>query len=153
MGFHPGIFARRGSFVVYVKGREEVAGVLAEAGAHNAALLVEQQCVMNDVRARANRVANCDAANSRRTSSASARQLEAIDLLERTGRLSRLAPALQEMADIRRRYPYLNLTELAQEAEGGLTRSAINHRLRRLVREAEKGREGACDRMRFRRTG
>ena len=45
------------------------------------------------------------------------------------------------MADLRLQYPYLNLTELAEAGGEGLTRSAVNHRLRRLVQAAE--REGA----------
>jgi DNA-binding protein WhiA len=66
MEFHPGERLRRGSFVVYLKGRDEVAGLLALAGAQVAALQVEEQAVVKEVRSRANRLANCDAANVRR---------------------------------------------------------------------------------------
>lgn len=155
MDFHPGQRFRRGSYVVYLKGRDEVAGLLALAGAHQSALVVEEQAVVKEVRSRANRLANCDSANLRRTSAAALRQLDAISVLERTGRLPTLPPALREMAELRLRYPYMNLSELA-EAEGeGLSRSAVNHRLRRLVKAAEwagstgEGR-GACDRVHVR---
>ena len=84
MEFHPGMRLRRGSYVVYLKGRDEVAGLLALAGAHEAALQVEEQAVVREVRSRANRLANCDSANLRRTSAAASRQLEAIALLQRT---------------------------------------------------------------------
>jgi DNA-binding protein WhiA len=137
MDFHPGQRMRRGYYVVYLKGRDEVAGLLALAGAHEAALLVEEQTVVREVRSRANRLANCDAANLRRTSSAASRQLEAIATLERTGRLASLPPALREMARLRTEYPYMNLAELAEVSEGGLSRSAVNHRLRRIVEAAE----------------
>ena len=40
------------------------------------------------------------------------------------------------MAELRLRYPYMNLAELAEAGGDGLSRSAVNHRLRRLV-EAE----------------
>jgi DNA-binding protein WhiA len=155
MDFHPGQRFRRGSYVVYLKGRDEVAGLLALAGAHQSALVVEEQSVVKEVRSRANRLANCDSANLRRTSVAASRQLEAISVLDRTGRLSTLPSALREMAELRLRYPYMNLSELA-EAEGeGLSRSAVNHRLRRLVKAAELARgaaggRGACDKMRVR---
>ena len=76
--FHAGMRSRRGSYVVYLKGRDEVAGLLALAGAHEAALQVEEQSVVREVRSRANRLANCDSANLRRTSAAASRQLEAI---------------------------------------------------------------------------
>ena len=155
MDFHPGQRFRRGSYVVYLKGRDEVAGVLALAGAHQSALAVEEQAVVKEVRSRANRLANCDSANLRRSSEAALRQLESISVLERTGRLQMLSPALREMADLRLRYPYMNLSELA-EAEGeGLSRSAVNHRLRRLVQAAERAgnkaeSKGACDKVRVR---
>ncbi len=137
LDFHPGLLSRRGSHVVYLKGRDEVAGLLALAGAHESALMVEEQAVVKEVRSRANRLANCDAANLRRTSDASARQLEAIAQLERSGRLQRMPPALREVAELRVKYPYMTLSELAEVEETGLSRSAVNHRLRRLVRAAE----------------
>jgi hypothetical protein len=74
--------------------------------------------------------------------------LEAIELLENSGRLMVLPAALREMAELRERYPYMNLAELA-EAAGGLSRSAVNHRLRRLLEAAEPGRSStSSDRMR-----
>jgi DNA-binding protein WhiA len=152
LDFHPGQRFRRGSYVVYLKGRDDVAGLLALAGAQEAALLVEEQSVVKEVRSRANRVANCDSANLRRTGVAAARQMEAISVLERTGRLEALPFALREVADLRLRYPYMNLSELAEANDEGLSRSAINHRLRRLVQAAERAEgRGSGDRMRVRR--
>jgi DNA-binding protein WhiA len=139
-GLHPGQMVRRGGYVVYLKGRDEVAGVLALAGAHSAALQVQEQAVVKEVRARANRVTNCDSANVRRTGAAALRQLEAISALERSGRLAALPPALREMADLRLANPYMNLSELAEAGGEGLSRSAVNHRLRRLVAAAERNR-------------
>ena len=74
------LYVRRGSHVVYLKGREEMAELFALAGAQDAALQVEEQAVMKDVRARANRLANWDRPTSRRTSAAALRQTEAITL-------------------------------------------------------------------------
>ncbi len=149
MGFHPGSSFRRGTYVVYAKGRDDVAGILATAGAHAAALEVEEQAVVKEVRGRANRVANCDSANLRRTSTAASRQLEAISILENSGRLATLPVGLREMAEIRVDNPSATLTELSEAADPGLTRSAINHRLRRLVEAADKaGVENAHGRIR-----
>jgi cell division protein WhiA len=147
--FHAGMRSRRGSYVVYLKGRDEVAGLLALAGAHEAALQVEEQSVVREVRSRANRLANCDNANLRRTSTAASQQLEAIAALEKSGRLEALPDALRDMADLRQQYPYMNLTELAEVGGDGLTRSAVNHRLRRLVEAAEgSGARGSYGSMR-----
>lgn len=151
MHFHPGQRFRRGSFVVYLKGRDEVAGLLALAGAQESALALEEQAVVKEVRSRANRLVNCDSANVRRTGAAAARQLEAVALLEQTGRYGTLSPALREVAELRLRFPYMNLSELAEAGGEGLSRSAVNHRLRRLVQAAERAEaQGASDRMRLR---
>ena len=143
MEFHPGLVSRRGSHVVYLKGRDEVAGLLALAGAHESALMVEEQAVMKEVRSRANRLANCDAANLRRTSDAAVAPTGGHrEARSDSGRLQRMPLALREVAELRVRYPYMTLSELAEAEEMGLSRSAVNHRLRRLVRAAEAGGSG-----------
>jgi cell division protein WhiA len=138
MEYHPGVYNRRGTEVVYLKGRDEVAQLLAFMGAQEAALRLEEAAVFKEVRAQANRLANCDEANSRRSSDAAVRQLEAIDYLERVDLLGRLPTALREMADLRREHPYSSLVELADKGAEPLSRSALNHRLRRLVEAAEE---------------
>ncbi|GAB4256976.1 MAG: DNA-binding protein WhiA [Thermoleophilia bacterium] len=138
LGFNPGVYARRGVHVVYLKGREQVAELLALAGAQEAALEVAEQAVMKEVRAQANRLANCDQANWGRTSAAATEQLAAIDFLTESGLLNSLPPALRAAADLRRENPYSTLSELADESEEGLSRSAVNHRLRRLVQTARE---------------
>lgn len=138
LGFRAGTYVRRGSHVVYLKGREAVAGVLAQAGAHEAALALEEGAVMKEVRAQANRLANCDQANVRRASTAAQAQLDAIDFLERVGLLRALPPALQEAAEMRRLFPYLGLAELAGEGQEPLGKSGMNHRLRRLMKAARQ---------------
>lgn len=141
LSFSPGVYQRRGSHVVYLKSGEEVTALLAFAGAQEAALEVEEQAVIKDMRARANRLANFDEANTRRTSAAALRQLRAVSFLQEEGVLEELPTALREAAELRVTHPYLTLSELAAEAPGGLSRSALNHRLRRLMRVAEE--EGA----------
>ena len=58
------------------------------------------------------------------------RQMAAIEKLETAGRLESLPTALREMARWRAAHPELNLGELADRME--LSKSAVNHRLRRL---------------------
>jgi DNA-binding protein WhiA len=137
-GFHPGVYVRRGAHVVYLKGREEVTELLALAGAQEAALRLEEVAVLKEVREQANRLANCDEANLRRTNRASQRQLDAIAFLERVGAMNTLPPALREVAELRQEFPDLNLADLAAEGPDELSRSAVNHRLRRLLEAARE---------------
>lgn len=126
---------RRGRHVVYLKGREAIAGLLRLAGASRGLLDWETDSVRRDVRNRLNRLLNADEANLARTVRAADRQLRAIERLEADGVLRRLPPALREAAAARRRHPEADLDTLA--ASSAVTRSAMNHRLRRLVELAE----------------
>lgn len=124
-------FERRGRHVVYLKGQEEIAALLRLVGANRGVLELETVRVGRDVRARLNRVLNAEEANLGRTVRAADRQLSAIARLEADGSLAGLGPALRETAAERRRMPDADLDALS--AALGVSRSAANHRLRRLV--------------------
>jgi hypothetical protein len=94
-------------------------------------LELETRRVDRDVRQRLNRLLNAEQANLGRTVRAAERQLAAIARLEASGRLTTLAPPLRETAAMRRRMPDADLDTLATAL--GVSRSAVNHRLRRLV--------------------
>lgn len=132
--------ARRGRHVVYLKGREAIAGLLRLAGASRGLLDWETDGVRRDVRNRLNRLVNAEEANLGRTVRAADRQLRAIERLEADGVLGRLPAALRDAAADRRRHPDADLDTLATSA--GVTRSAMNHRLRRLVELADHGAGG-----------
>jgi cell division protein WhiA len=122
---------RRGRQVVYLKGQEEIGALLRLVGANRGVLELETYRVGRDVQARLNRLINAEEANLARTVRAADRQLSAIARLEVDGGLASLAPGLREMAVLRRQMPDADLDTLA--AAIGLSRSAVNHRLRRLV--------------------
>lgn len=123
--------ARRGAHVVYLKGQDQIAALLGLVGANRGVLELETQRVDRDVRARLNRLVNAEGANLGRTVHAADRQLRAIDRLERGGTLPRLTPSLREVAAQRRLMPDADLDILAGAI--GISRSATNHRLRRLI--------------------
>ena len=122
---------RRGRHVVYLKGQEQIAGLLRLTGANRALLDFESSRVSREVRNGLNRLLNAEEANLSRTVRAADRQLQAIARLEATGGLDQLGDGLREAAAQRRRQPEADLDTLAGSL--GISRSAINHRLRRLV--------------------
>jgi hypothetical protein len=122
---------RRGRQVVYLKGQEQIASLLRLTGANRALLDFETSRVSREVRNRLNRLLNAEEANLSRTVRAADRQLQAITRLEASGELALLSDGLREAAAQRRRQPEADLDSLASSL--GITRSAINHRLRRLV--------------------
>lgn len=125
------LLPRRGRTVVYIKGQEEVATLLRLTGANRALLDFEAGRVARDVRNRLNRLLNAEEANLDRTVRAADRQLHAIGQLRASGELDLLSEGLREVAEQRRRQPDADLDTLAGSL--GISRSAVNHRLRRLV--------------------
>jgi len=121
------VVRRRGRWVAYTKSADGVTTVLAQMGLSEAVLEYETRAVLGEAKANANRVTNFDAANAGRTATAAARQQRVLEAIEP----EHLSPALREMLELRLEYPDASLTELAHL--GGLSRSAANHRLRRLV--------------------
>lgn len=134
---------RRGRHVAYLKGHEEIAGLFRLVGANRGLLELETQRVGRDVQARLNRQLNAEEANLGRTVRAADRQLLAIARLEADGLLGRLPQALRETAAQRRRMPDADLDTLA--AALGVSRSAVNHRLRRLVELARPEEDADAD--------
>ena len=68
---------------------------------------------------------------------ASMKQLEAIDKIENTIGLSALPPDLEEVAILRLANPEESLTDLLKLSTLNLTKSGLNHRLRKLISIAD----------------
>ena len=120
--------------LAYAKGIDRIAGVLAAAGASEAALALQERAVVGSARARANRLANADHANLVRVGRAAHAQLQAVRRLERSGRLEELAPPLREIAGLRLRHPSLSLRELGAKCEPPASKSTAQRRLNMVVR-------------------
>ena len=132
LGLEFRVAVRERNTACYTKRGETAADLLAVLGAHSARLAWEEHLVFGEVRGRANRLANCDQANAGRAARAALRQTETVRLLMADERWTRLPAALRSAATLRLKYPYLSLPELAAKARPPLTKSALNHRLRRL---------------------
>jgi len=124
--------------VAYAKGIDRIAGVLAAAGASQAALALQERAVVGSTRARANRLANADHANLVRTGRAAHAQLEAVRRLQREGRVEQLSPPLREIAFLRLKHPSVSLRELGAKCEPPASKSAAHGRLQALVRLARR---------------
>lgn len=129
-GTKVGIMERAGQHVVYVKEGDGIARLLSLMGASRAVMEFENARVVREVSGEVNRRLNFETANIGKTIGSGMRQAAAIERLEAAGRLDHLPPALREMARWRSAHPQLNLGELAGRMK--LSKSAVNHRLRRL---------------------
>ena len=134
-GARVGMMERSGQHVVYIKEGDGIVRILSLMGASRAVMEFENVRVVREVSGKVNRRLNFETANIGKTIGSGLRQAAAIDRLESTGRLDRVPPALREMARWRSANPELNLGELADRMK--LSKSAVNHRLRRLQEMAD----------------
>lgn len=133
---------RRDVHVLYMKDGDSIIQFLALVGAHAALLTSEDVRVLKQVRAAVNRLVNMDTANVSRAVAAAAQQLADIRAVQSGIGLRRLPPALREIAQARLAHPEASLTELGEMCAPRLTKSAVNHRMRRISGLAAKIREG-----------
>lgn len=131
-------YERKGRRVVYLKGAEQISDILAMMGASGSVLRMENIRVKKQIREQAVRAANCDEHNSEKMLDAGARQAEAIRQISLREGLFTLPPALRELARVRLENPDLSLQELGNSLNPPIGKSAVNHRMRRLMDIAEK---------------
>lgn len=132
---------RKKGFVFYIKEGQKIIEFLSLIGAHQALLRFEDIRIMKDMRNSVNRIVNCETANLNKTIGASLRQIENIRLLEREVGLTSLPDKLREVAEIRLQYPDVNLNEIGEMLKGQVSKSGVNHRLRKIDELAEKLRQ------------
>ena len=124
---------RKGNAVIYFKQSEKIEDFLTCVGAPLAAMEVMNAKLERDLRGKVNRRVNCDAANLDKAVEAAMSQVEAIRRLEGSGTLVTLPDKLREAAALRLAHPEDTLAQLAERCDPPITKSALNHRLRKLV--------------------
>ena len=138
MGFEPKNVMRQGSFVTYFKSSEHIADLLTLIGAPGRALEIVSAKIEKEMRNTVNRRVNCDAANLDKTVMAAYEQVEAFTRLTESGTIGELPVKLQEVAVARLLQPELTLSELAATFDPPLTKSCLNHRIRKLMEIARR---------------
>ena len=132
-GFSPKELTRGGNNILYFKQSDYIEDFLTAIGAQVAAMGVMEAKVEKDLRNGVNRRVNCETANLTKVVDASMGQMAAIRALEAAGELDKLPGKLKETALLRRENPEATLQELAAMLNPPITKSAINHRMRKLL--------------------
>lgn len=122
---------RKNDFIVYLKDGESITKFLSVIGAHNSMMDFENVRIVKEMRNNVNRVVNCETANLNKIVKAAVRQINCIKYIEQHLGLNQLPQALQDTARLRLEYPDASLNELV-EYSGGIGKSGINHRLKKL---------------------
>ncbi len=134
---------RKKGFVTYLKEAEKISDFLNLAGATSAMLKFEDVRIVRDMRNSVNRIVNCETANLNKTIGAALRQVENIRYIDNAIGLDQLPEKLREIARLRVEYRDVTLKELGEMVSTGVvSKSGVNHRLRKIDEIAEALRRG-----------
>ncbi len=123
---------------IYFKDSETIVDILGHIGANRAAFDILNVKIYKDIRNNVNRISNCEFANMEKTVAASNDQVHAIEKIIISGKADELPDELKKTLDIRIAFPSATLSELAEKHEPPITKSGVNHRLKRLVEFSKK---------------
>lgn len=133
MGHKPKQVSRGGYQVTYFKNSDQIEDLMTVMGAPLSAMELMNAKAEKELRNGVNRRVNCEAANLDKAVDAAQEQLEAIRRLYELDRVETLTPQLKETIILRETFPELTLSQLAGEFDPPVTKSCLNHRLRKLV--------------------
>ena len=129
---------RLDDITVYIKATEQIENLLGVIGASSALFELMNSRIVKDAKNDANRKRNCDTANLGRTVSAADAQVKAIQSLIDSGRISLLTDELCETAYMRLENPELSIKDFGLLFDPPISKSGINHRLKKIMDFAEK---------------
>jgi DNA-binding protein WhiA len=130
----------RGMFRVVIRDGDAISAMLTQMGAHGQLLKWEELRLRREVRATANRLANFDDANLRRSAQAAvaagARVGRALEILGED-----IPKHLKYAGELRLKHKQASLDELGRLANPPMTKDAVAGRIRRLLSMADKKAE------------
>ena len=129
---------------IYVKSSEAICEILTAMGCVVSPLALYDIMAERQLRNKVNREQNSEMGNLQKAVNASVKQAEAIAKLKETGAYETLSFELKETCEKRLAFPEMTVTALAAQFDPPITKSCINHRLRKIVELAgnAKGKQG-----------
>ncbi len=137
MGFDFKLAKRRNSFVLYSKQSDAICDLLTVIGAYASQMEILNVKIEREMRNDWNRVANSENANFDKVITASIRQIRAIEKIEKTIGIDSLPDELRVIAVLRKENKDLSLEALGEKLVPRLTKSGVNHRMKKILDIAE----------------
>ncbi|MEG2429670.1 MAG: DNA-binding protein WhiA, partial [Oscillospiraceae bacterium] len=123
---------RNNFFVLYIKDSQQIEDILVYLGATQCSMDLMNTKIEKQLRNSVNRRTNCETANIDKTVNASVLQTRKINHIIKAKGIDFLRPELKEAAILRLENPDMSLTELCQVANFEISRSGLNHRLKKI---------------------
>ena len=127
-----------GRYEILLRDQQKIVTLLTYFKLFDTALKLEEKAIVRSMRDRANRLVNCDASNIRKTLEAAEWQLEIAKVFQNEKGLHALPESLQELIEVRMRYPSATLTELGQMLSKPVSKSTVKYRWQKLREMAEQ---------------
>lgn len=127
---------RKRYIILYLQDRNDIKELLLYLGASGSYLNMLEKTIIKDMKNDITKNLNFEINNIKKTINSYLKAKDAIINLKKRGLINKLSKPLKEVAELRMRYPYSSLNELARKI--GVTKSCINHRLRRLIKLYER---------------
>ena len=135
-GIKSNITRRKDYFVLYIKSAEEIKDFIAFLPAPVSVLKFTDIMIEREIVNVTHRRKNCDLGNVNRQIEAQEKVIGAIEKIEAAFGIDYLKPDLRETAKARKEYADDSLSELSIRLN--ITKSCLNHRLRKIVDIADK---------------
>ena len=138
------VHRRKKGYMVYIKESEKISAFLTMIKAYDEVLYFEDIRTYREKINLSNRINNCEQANVEKSMKSAKSQIEDINYLKEIDAYDLLDEKVKEACDYRVKYPESSLIELSEiisvETGSKVTKSCINHRLRKLKELADKAR-------------
>lgn len=131
------VIERKKGAVTYLQRAEDIMDFFIVIGAMTARDSFETAKMMKETRNDLNRANNVETANIARTMTASVRTINNIVRIDSQLGLDSLPPDLRELAELRINHPDYSIQQLADSLTSPLSKSGVNHRLRKLNKIAD----------------
>ena len=126
------VIEKKYKYATYVKEAESIALFLNIIGAHKSLFKFEDTKVVHEMNNQVNRIVNCETANLSKIVNTAVRQVEAIKKIKEKKGFDGLPESLKEIAELRIQNPEMSLTDLGKLLKNPLSKSGVNHRLKKL---------------------
>lgn len=136
------IFKRRKDYVLYLHESESIEDFLTFINATKSSMSLMQIKIYKSLRNDVNRLINCETYNISKTVNAASRQIEDIKYIVDEKGWEFIPDDLIDIALIRFQNPEMSLSEMDKYLEVSIGKSAINNRLKKLSKIANKLRKG-----------
>ena len=132
------VIEHKNGAVTYLQKAEDIMDFLIVIGAMECKESFEEVKIMRETRNDVNRANNVETANIAKTVTASMKTINNIIKIMDTVGLETLPIELQQVAKIRVENPDYSIQQIADHLEGTLTKSGVNHRLRKINKIANE---------------